>query len=410
MNKKLCTRLLQAIVVLSFPLLASAQWKPIAAVYGGAIGNDGAVSFSAGGKGYLLAGSSTSAVYSYDTLTKKWSKGGNIPPTMGHAFAMSFMINGKAYIVGGDSSGVPVSSVWEFDPAATANPWMQKKDFPGGKRDAGFGFALGNDGYVGAGFDGGYIYNDIWKYDASNDSWSQLSLSLPISGVIFPCSFVIANKAYILTGGTAPSGLNEISSMWCFDPVAGTISSKADVPGEGRQAAFAFSNDSYGFVGGGQSSYTTNYNDMWRYNPAEDKWYEAPKAPLLGAAWSSTFVIANTAYVGLGAKFVGTSLTGNDVFYTYAMNSSITSTEDTPQESAAYSLYPNPATNDVYIHGDEGEELHIEVYTLLGERIMSRDIQAKQRFSIAHLAPGMYSLTIRSDKHNSVMRILQRAQ
>src|SRR5262245_27496294 len=110
---------------------ASAQWSSIAPIPAGLIGNDGAVSFTIGSKGYIVAGTGTNDMFAFDTLTNAWSLVGPVPAAMGKAFAMAFQVNGKGYVVGGDTMGSPVASVWEFDPSLV-NPWTQKNNFPPG--------------------------------------------------------------------------------------------------------------------------------------------------------------------------------------------------------------------------------------------------------------------------------------
>ena len=60
---------------------------------------------------------------------------------------------------------------WEYDPQM--NTWTQKKSFGGTPRAYAIGFALGNYGYIGTGFDGDYC-NDFWRYDPSTDAWTQI--------------------------------------------------------------------------------------------------------------------------------------------------------------------------------------------------------------------------------------------
>jgi N-acetylneuraminic acid mutarotase len=351
MKKKLHKTISIAVVFIFNSIISFAQWSSISPVPAGIIGNDGAVSFTIGSKGYVVAGSATNNMYAYDTVTTSWSLVGTVPAGVGHAFAMGFALNGKGYVVGGDVSGTPQNTVWEFDPSLSVNQWSQKNNFPGGIRNAGFGFAVNGSGYIGAGNDNVYLYSDIWKYNQVGDSWTLLPVTLPIN-LIFPTSFVIGNKGYILTGGTDPSGVNEVTNMWCLDGSTDSLSAKANFTGVGRQAAFAFSNTLYGFVGGGQSNYATNYNDMWMYDPDNNHWSPAPNAPLFGAAWSSTFVIGNTAYAGLGAKFQGSGLTGNLNFYKFNM-SIATGVTETNGEKILFIVYPNPAPESVQINASE---------------------------------------------------------
>lgn len=385
------TLLLTLIFILSF-LASQAQWVPVKSIYNGTIANDGAVSFSIGGKGYVVAGSSTNVVYEYDTAVNKWTNYGTTPPSMGRAFAMSFVLNGYAYIVGGDTSGHPVPTVWRFNPLAGKNAWSQLKDFPGGMRDAGFGFAVNGMGYVGGGFDGSDIYDDIWKYNASSDSWTKLATPVP-QALIFPASFVWGNKAYLLTGGVAPSGLNETDQMWSFDPTTEHWDTKAAFGGGGRQACFAFASNGLAYAGGGQTNYTTVYTDMWQYNIANDKWTQAGQVPLLGPAWSSAFVIGNNAYLGLGAAFTSTGLTGTDSFYRYKI---VQPTAVGPLSHGAdlWSVYPNPAHKVLHLQSISPATGTAGIYDIAGRLVKAIVDVSDKKIDVEELPAGYYTIRI----------------
>jgi len=404
MKKYLLKGLLVTAALVSGVATANAQWSQLAPVPADAIGNDGAVSFSINNVGYLVAGSGTSMIYAYHPSSNLWTPQDSVPVNAGHSFGMAFVVNNKAYIVCGDTNFVPQSTVWEFDPAATGTQWTQKNDFPGGDRDAGFGFAIGNFGYIGAGFDGSAMHNDIWKYNPTDDSWSQLTASLPTS-LIFPSTFVVGDKGYILTGGTEPNGVNEVSGMWCLDGTTGTLTPKANFPGANRQAALAFSGNSSGYLGGGQSNYTTNYNDMWKYDVATNQWSQVSNVPLLGAAWSSTFVIGDNAYAGYGAKFQGAGLTGDLNFYRYDMNA-MTGIEETTSD-VDVTFYPNPANDFISLSMPENKRFNVEVYSAIGQKVISEEVFNGKTISVAKLPSGLYYANILSENHVAVIRKIQ---
>ena len=393
MKKQLQKCLLITSAILFSSMISNAQWVQVGRVYGGTIANDGAVSFSIGTKGYVVAGSSTNNMYVYDTLANSWSLVGSIPDAAGHAFAMGFAINGKGYVVGGDTSGIPVNTVWEFDPVAV-NHWTQKHDFPAGARDAGFAFALNNYAYVGAGNDNVNLYNDIWKYDPVLDSWTQLSQSVPETGLIFPTSFAIGNKGYILTGGIPPFGVSEITDMWCLDGADDSLRVKANFGGAGRQAAFAFSNGSFGYVGGGQSNYTANYSDMWMYDPVNDVWSVSISTPMFGAAWSSTFAIGDAGYAGIGAKFVGANLQGDDQFYRFRMDVT-TGIKNVTDNKLSYTLYPDPASDNFHISGNIHSSAHVLINDVEGRTVIEETIPESKTISVGTLSPGLYTIFIK---------------
>ena len=53
--------------------------------------------------------------------------------------------------------------------ASAQGTWTQKANFGGIARSGCFAFSIGNFGYMG----GGNLMTDFWKYDPSNNSWTQ---------------------------------------------------------------------------------------------------------------------------------------------------------------------------------------------------------------------------------------------
>ena len=389
--KKLLHTCIQLFFACTLVSASHAQWSSIPSLSGGQIANDGAAAFSFGTKGYIVAGATANDMYVYDTITNMWTNDGPVPAAMGHAFSMFFSLNGKGYVVGGDTSGVPVSTVFRYDPANTTNPWTQLNDFGGGIRDAGFAFVINDTAYVGSGFDGAAMHSDLWRYDEANDAWVQVTASLP-TALIFPASFVIDNKAYVLSGGTT-GGVNETNQMWQFNSATQSWIPKASYPGSARQAALAFSNDSYGYFGGGMAGYTTNYYNMFRYNPDSNTWSAAGNMPLFGAAWASVFTIGNNAYAGLGAKFVGSSLNGLDSFYKYSMQVPTGINKVTGTHQVA--IYPNPVSDQLHLSIPLNATFEATVYDLVG-KIISRGTVQQGTIDVKGLAPGSYILQVKT--------------
>jgi hypothetical protein len=378
------------IAALPITITASAQWTLIHSIYNGTLASDGAAAFSIGNKGYIIAGASTNDYYMYDTTANSWTNKGAIPANMGAAFAMSFALHSKGYVVGGDTAGVPINTVWRYDPANTTTPWMQMNNFGGGLRDAGIAFVLNDTAYVGCGFDGAAMYDDLWRYDEANDAWVQVANNLQTT-LIFPACFVADGRAFILSGGTT-GGVNETNQMWEYIPSTQSFLPKAPYPGAARQAAFAFGGNHYGYIAGGMSGYTTNYNDMYRYNPDSNNWTPAGSVPHFGAAWSSVFTIGSTVYAGLGAKFVGSALQGNDSFYRFRMPFPTSVNEVKPFKQLA--VYPNPANDMLWIDAAAAGELHI--YNYLGERVRSVAYSSNKPVLVADLASGYYTMRLSS--------------
>ena len=66
----------------------------------------------------------------------------------------------------GDDSAISIGytkDFWEYDPST--NTWTQKLDFGGTARHGAVGFAIGNKGYIGTGYNGTSGTKDFWEYN-----------------------------------------------------------------------------------------------------------------------------------------------------------------------------------------------------------------------------------------------------
>lgn len=210
--------------------------------------------FATDGKGYIVSGLYEQYVecWEYDPQEDRWTRKTDFPDygREGNA-AFSFGINGKGYLSGGYGGSYSYKSVWEFDPQDATdgtdehgNPigsWTQKNDFPGREhRDAAV-FIIGDQVYIGLDAEtvvstGSLeIKKQLWRYDASNDSWTA----------------------------------------------------EGFFPGEPREQTIAFSANGKGYMGGGSTHF-----DFWEYDPVTKEW--TPKAETGGADIS--FSVNNRGY------------------------------------------------------------------------------------------------------------------
>ncbi|MEN5088418.1 kelch repeat-containing protein [Sphingobacterium faecium] len=207
--------------------------------------------------------------------------------------AVSFLVNNIAYVTTGLSKegqvDVRKTDTWAYSPSA--GTWSQKAAFPGAPRNNAVAFAIGDNGYVGTGYDGSNALSDFYKYDTKNNTWTKI----------------------------------------------------ADLPAEARFGAVAFSIGGFGYVGTGSRNNTdNNVKSFYKYNPTTNEW-SAVDSPLeSNRRYGFAFVINNIAYVGGGVdnssypedffKYDGTkwtklnNLNRNDNSYTYNLTRSNTAT------------------------------------------------------------------------------------
>ena len=311
------TRYIHVLFLSGFFLLAagsfaslSAQWNAVPSFPAGP--TDGSFSFVIDDVAYVGGGLNSERLYSFSSSSRQWTYEHVIPGKVRRVWAFGFSYQGKGYVCGGAINGGSLTDeFYEYDPETRS--WATKAPFGGGARDGGFAFVLGDYAYVGTGFDGSFLHNDVWQYSFADDTWTQID-DFPGGPLIFPSSFVLNGKGYVVGG----QGTVESNRMFEFDPSTGSWTEKAAFSGGARQAGAAFALDGKGYYGTGMSGYTRTFTDFWMYDPAADSWTELEhEYPITATAWNTAFVLDGKCYVGIGAEFAGQGVVVSDQFYSY---------------------------------------------------------------------------------------------
>lgn len=186
---------------------------------------DGAVSYTANGKGYVTTGREkdvsnqfpfdgpiSSKMWEYDPSTDTWVRKKDLPAT-GRWEATGFSIESKLYLMGGApcrgcSGESLLSDFWEYD--TSSDTWIRLSDFPGGRRMMSTGFVINEIGYIMGGSEGNAFFNDFWMFRQDTKTWIQLE-NFPGGTKAAATNFVLNGKAYIGTGYG--------NDFWEFDPL-----------------------------------------------------------------------------------------------------------------------------------------------------------------------------------------------
>jgi PKD repeat protein len=275
------------------------NWVQKANYTGGPI-DLGAVSFSLGGRGYVINYLiSYNDVREYDPVTNSWTSKANFPGTA-RAYATGFTIGTKGYYgTGSDINGF-YKDFWEYN--SLTDTWVQKRDFPGVARSMANAFAIGNKGYLGIGWAGNYYHLiDLWEYNPLSDTWVQ-KRDFPGIKRIRSAGFSIMNKGYITSGQDTTSAY--LYDLWEYNPASNSWVRKADLLASGRMLPIGIGIGDKGYVGLGSTS--GYFNDFWEYNPSNNTWTQL--ANFGGAArWKAiSFVIGLKMFVGAGQGSGGT--------------------------------------------------------------------------------------------------------
>ena len=174
--------------------------------------------------------------------------------------------------------------------------WVERSDFEGHTRSSAVSFVIGDQVYVGSGYNGSddEYYNDFWGYDPQLNFWQPIA-TFPGAGRSSAVAFGIGNKGYI---GTGFDGDDELKDFWEYDPATNTWTQKADFGGTARREAVGFALNDRGYIGTGYDGSDTK--DFWEYNPATNTWTQIPSIGGSKRRGGVAFVIDDKAYVGTG--------------------------------------------------------------------------------------------------------------
>jgi N-acetylneuraminic acid mutarotase len=203
---------------------ATNTWSLIAD-YGGGQRSE-ACSFVINGKAYVGTGTGTVApwtfndLWEYDPITNAWTVKSPYPGTA-RIKALGFAAGPYGYIVTGYSGSAYFSDIWEYNPVTDS--WLQKTNFTFDPRGGSAGFTLFNKIYLGTGINhpstgSNYPSKDWQKYDPVLNQWTQKNslIGYPRSESSY---FAINNEGYL---GIGLNGNFLYSDFWQYtgDPLS----------------------------------------------------------------------------------------------------------------------------------------------------------------------------------------------
>ncbi|MEM7549906.1 MAG: galactose oxidase [Bacteroidota bacterium] len=181
--------------------------------------------------------------------------------------------------------------------------WVQRADFAGENRSGAVAFVIGDQAFVGLGFDGDDYLNDFFIYSPAQNNWSSQAVTFPEvdTSTVFPgiartgaVAFAIGEIGYV---GTGFDGDDELRDFYAYDSRNNTWSQIEDFPGTPRTNAVAFVLDGLGYVGTGFDG--SEVQDFFIYDPATNSWNAIVGLPRR-VEQAVSMVINNEAYVVTG--------------------------------------------------------------------------------------------------------------
>jgi N-acetylneuraminic acid mutarotase len=272
-----------------------------------------AVSFVIGDTAYVGTGISNvdggtvlNSFYKYDAVKDNWTMIASLTDVndatrnLGRSGASAFAAAGKGYVATGiDFDGRTLNDTWAYTPAT--NSWQSRADFPGAKRYWGVGFAIGDMGYIGTGYDGNNNMSDFYKYNPNSDSWSPATALKDKRRQA--TAFVIGDSAYVVAGTSTASSTDRMyvysasNDIWNEKARITNVTDETfddDYTTIARYGAVAFVIKNKAYLATGSNATT------WEYDPINDRWTE--KTAFDGASRTSAvgFSVLGRGFLGLG--------------------------------------------------------------------------------------------------------------
>lgn len=272
------------------------------------VGRASSVSFSVGGKGYVLGGRTAersgylSDVWEYDPMKDTWTE---LPsaPFAARTNAVAQVVGDKVFVgLGYNGGGVynPDSYMrdwWMYD--AGTGEWERKADYPAVETAGTSAFAVGDEIMVCFGFYA-LATNDVYAYDVSEDRWRKVDAS------------ACGKKEETIAGSVGGRHFAGTCSQWYeYLEKEGRWVGRSTIYNQAsRLCASALTDGESLYMIGGRSGWRAIrvYDEVWEYMAAADKWRLRGFLPGGGRENMAAFEIAGAFYVGLGENEDGTVL------------------------------------------------------------------------------------------------------
>jgi N-acetylneuraminic acid mutarotase len=271
-----------------------------------------AVSFVVGEYAYVFGGRDAEGNYlndlwRYDIANDAWTSMRETP-LRSRVNATACVHNGIVYIGLGfngqysNSTGY-LSDWWSYN--ASTDTWQQLSDFPANTTARAISLVGDGELYVGYGFCWTYE-RDMYRYNIAEDIWSFIDVHLDRKAFTFPTRSFGGVGTTCQNRYFAGTGFRAYSLNWWgeFLPEGAWVKRK-NVPGYKRTTAACAATKDFVYVIGGMLFGGVNtdgkvLSDIQQYNPNTDNWQYVGNLPDGGRMNHIAFSVGNRVYVGLG--------------------------------------------------------------------------------------------------------------
>ena len=362
---------------------------------------------------YLFGGMNSSKsllniIHSFDPQIQEWEEEepSNTPPParFGHR---AVVYDNKMYVFFGQGTSNALDDIWEYDPAT--NEWAQivpaSSNNPVGRFDH-TATLSGSVVWIAGGLDNdGMPLNDLWYYSFGSNEFTQCNNIPAAEGVYGHVSACSGSEVYIFGGYQGSDPANTMykytigsAGTWTTENIQGTLPDPT-----AYSASAQYGTDLY--IAGGETS-TGVTGSTWVWNMAQQQFTQLADGP----AWAyGAFAFTNSGqfakqkeepvyaemlFWGGSADFV----VYNDETWIYTTDIEIPTgiNENTGRE---VNIYPNPATNHIYISINNEifntASCSYQLFDIMGREVNTGIVSKEnQLLDISSIPEGIYFLNI----------------
>jgi len=211
-----------------------------------------AFSFVIDGKAYVGGGRNKRDFYRYDSENDTWTESTEFPNTQSYDCA-AFSVNNKGYVVGGSSS----NSVYEYNPMT--DEWNKKNNMAVSALEGAASFVINNIGYVGMADD----LPELYEYNSELDTWSTKD-RFPLLVGYNPVAFTLGDRGYF-ANSSGNNGVDCYRFVFGYNPLTDEWQREVDFSGISTGRACSFVIDDKAYIVTGQAEYYTDTNECWSF-------------------------------------------------------------------------------------------------------------------------------------------------
>jgi len=289
-------------------------------------------------------------------------------------------LNNKGYLFGGIEGAGALNELWRYEP--TTDSWTQMPSLPGEGRYASVAMNDGSDNLIIAYgmLASGSPTREAWLFSTQTNAWQQLA-DAPA-----PARHRAANDAMSRTiyGGMDADG-NVLDDVWSVDYMDGSLQwfahATMPAPRFGAKAAF-------GVLVGGASSWGEIHDNVWRFNGQSWSVMDPfPGGARRGGVVGTRCCLGGSIYFGLGLD--GSMTRRQDWWEMQVFNS----VDD--QDKSLFRIWPNPVMDEFRCDWPHGAPTaRFALHDASGREIASGLASNGGAIDASQLRPGMYSVIL----------------